>query len=110
MFKKQNVNKTYFGNDDNESQYYKPEEYIGRTSFFTIVKNKFLYTNCTNEECSLCYNDTNNDTCITCKYGYTQILNRNKICKKQISTTFPVIETTIPIIQTTIPIKETISK
>ena len=63
-----------------ESDYYSDEyieEYIGRTSYFKIIKNGILSTNCGNEECLLCKQEGN--TCIKCENVYN-IINNEKIC------------------------------
>jgi hypothetical protein len=63
-----------------ESDYYSDEyieEYIGRTSYFKIIKNEILSTNCGNEECLLCKQEGN--TCIKCENVYN-IINNEKIC------------------------------
>ena len=51
--------------DETENEYYEQEEYIGRTSYFKIIKNGTLTSDCDDDECSLCKKGTNNDyTCI----------------------------------------------
>ena len=61
------IDNTY--GDANEENNYNSEEYIGKTSFFKIVKKNFLSENCQNEEYLLCYQDDNynNNICISCK-------------------------------------------
>ena len=81
-----------------ESNYYYDDEYIdeyvGRTSYLTIIKNGELTTECENEYCSLCKKETNILSCITCTGDYT-ISNGEKICSIPIETTLPLIQTTI---------------
>ena len=106
------IDKNY--GDGNEERYYSSNEYIGRTSFFKIIKNNSLSSICQNVECSLCYQE-NNNICLTCQNEYI-ISNGNKICilpltTLPIETTFPIlttlpIETTFPIL-TTLPIETT---
>ena len=84
-----------------ESQYYSDEyigEYMGRTSFFKIIKDGYLTTNCGNNECSLCKKEKNNKAiCITCRNEFT-IINEEKQCVIPLISTLP--ETTSPIILT----------
>jgi len=65
--------------DENENLYYKPKEYIGKTSYFRIIKDGLLSTDCEDEECSLCKKG-DNDKCISCKNGFS-IIEEEKICK-----------------------------
>jgi hypothetical protein len=80
-----------------EKNYYKYNEYTGKSSDFTIIISNDLTTNCNNDLCSLCFS---NFTCVTCIYNYTFNGNEKKcIPKPTIPTT---IITTIPTtIQTT---------
>ena len=48
-------------------EYYEDEyidEYIGRSSYFKIIKNGFISTNCENDKFSLCKQETDNEICI----------------------------------------------
>ena len=80
--------------DKYESLYYTPKEYIGKTSYFKIVKNGFLSTECESEECSLCKkededeDEDKDDECITCKNDCT-IEDDEKICKTPVMSTIP---------------------
>ena len=71
------INDTYA--DDNEEKYYSREKYIGRTSYFRIIKNYYLSTTCENKECSLCYYLEKNNICVTCNNGYS-LIDGKKIC------------------------------
>ena len=73
--------------DENENSFYKPKEYIGKTSYFKIIKNGYLTTECVNEECSLC-NAGDNDKCISCKNDFN-IIEEEKICKTPLISTIP---------------------
>ena len=92
-----------FGSDlDTEDKYYEKNEYIGKSSFFRIIINDDLITDCNNDICDLCLR---NFTCITCRYNST-FYGKIKICKPpDIPTTIPTIIPTIisTIIPTTIP-------
>jgi len=76
--------------DEYENLYYKPKEYIGKTSYFKIVKNGFLSTECESEECSLCKkeDEDEDDECITCKNDFV-IEEEEKICKTSVMSTIP---------------------
>ena len=92
-------------NNGDESSYYSGEyidEYVGRASYFKILKNGKLTTNCGMEDCNLCLTNTN-DNCIACNNEYYKISGK-KNCKFSIVTTLPkpIPETTSPIIPTTI--------
>ena len=73
--------------DENEFSYYTPKEYIGKTSYFRIIKDGLLSTDCKNEECSLC-KEEDNDKCITCKHDFI-IEEEEKICKAPMTFTIP---------------------
>ena len=73
--------------DENEKLYYTPKEYIGKTSYFKIIKDGLLSTNCENEECSLC-SEGDDAKCITCKNDFT-LIEGEKICKIPIMSTIP---------------------
>ena len=106
------------GNGEESNNYIKDEyidEYVGRTSYFTIIKNGKLTTDCGNAFCSLCKIEDGNKYCIVCEKGYI-ISNGRKICHIPIETTVPqalttVIdanpETTIIPIETTLPLPKT---
>jgi hypothetical protein len=74
--------------DENERLYYSPKEYIGKTSYFKIIKDGVLSSDCENEECSLCI-EGDNPKCITCKNDFT-IIEGEKICKIPSMSTFPI--------------------
>ena len=74
--------------DENENLYYTSKEYIGKTSYFRIIKDGFLSTDCKDEECSLC-REEDNDKCITCKNDFT-LEEEEKICKTPIKSTIPI--------------------
>jgi len=74
--------------DENEKLYYTPKEYIGKTSYFKIIKNGLLSTNCENEECSLC-TEGDGAKCIICKNDFT-IIEGDKICKIPSMSTIPI--------------------
>ena len=73
--------------DENESLYYTPKEYVGKTAYFKIIKNGLLSTNCEDEECSLC-KEGDKDKCITCINDF-DIIEGEKICKPSIISTIP---------------------
>ena len=73
--------------DDNENLFYKPKEYIGKTSYFKIIKDGLLSTDCLDEECSLCKKG-DNDKCISCKNDFS-IIEEEKICKTPLISTIP---------------------
>ena len=75
--------------DKRENSYYKPKEYIGKTSYFKIIKNGFLSTDCKSEECSLCLKE-DNEKCINCKNEFT-LKEEEKICKTPVMSTIPSI-------------------
>ena len=77
-----------FGNNY-EQNYYKQEEYIGKTAFFNITIKEDLISSC-NDKCTLCYRRDIN-LCTICKYNYT-FNEEEKICF-----TNPLLKTTIPI-------------
>jgi hypothetical protein len=52
----------------NEKDLYEYNEYIGKSSFYTLIVSEDLLKNCSKEECSLCFS---NDTCVICSYNYT---------------------------------------
>ena len=60
-----------------ESTYNSQAYFTGKTSFFNIIINENLTTEC-NENCYLCY-ENNINFCITCKYNYT-FNNSEKTC------------------------------
>ena len=60
------------GDDDNTS--FSKNEYFGRLTYYKIILNKQLSTNCSNSDCILC-SKTPNNHCITCKHNYTLINN-----------------------------------
>ena len=100
----------------NEEPYYQRHEYIGRDMDINIVLSKTLTTSCTNDKCSLCY-DENKETCITCKYNFDYNEDTNiKTCHdletekvEQILTTIPISKTTeIDIVMTSEIIKNII--
>ena len=70
------IDETYGNNIENEKNYYKKFEYIGRTSYFTLKISEDLITDCNDESCELCFT---NYTCVTCAYEYT-FNNNNKSC------------------------------
>ena len=76
-----NINNNF--SDGNEEQYYSQQDYIGRHSYYKIVKNNLLSTICKSEECSLCY-ENNRNKCITCNQEYS-ILEGYKECKNNIN-------------------------
>ena len=94
-------------NEWNQYSYEYIAEYVGRISYFTIIKNGNLTTNCENEFCALC-KQNDNKNCIVCKEEYT-ISNGKKICLIPIETTLPLSITTIIDVnpETTIIIPET---
>ena len=73
--------------DDNEKSYYTPKEYVGKTTYFKIIKDGLLSKNCEKEECSLC-KEGESDKCITCNYDFT-LIKGEKICKPPPITTIP---------------------
>jgi hypothetical protein len=75
--------------DENENLYYIAKEYIGKTSYFKIIQNGLLSTDCESEECSLCMKE-DNYKCITCKNEFT-IKEEEKICKTPVMSTIPSI-------------------
>ena len=72
--------------DENENLYYTQKEYIGKTSYFKIIKDGLLSTNCENE-CSLC-TEGENAKCISCKNNF-KIVEGEKICKIPSMSTIP---------------------
>ena len=105
------------GNDEEENKYIYEyiDEYVGRTSYFTIIKKGILTTDCENEFCSLCEIEDGNKYCIVCEKEYF-ISNGRKICPIPIETTLPLPlttvidanpETTIIPIETTLPLPKT---
>ena len=110
------------GEEGNKYIYEYIDEYVGRTSYFTIIKKGILTTDCENEFCSLCEIEDGNKYCIVCEKEYF-ISNGRKICLLPIETTLPLplttvidanpettiipIETTLPLPKTTIMIPET---
>ena len=91
--------------DINENLYHTPKEYLGKTSYFKIIKNGLLSTNCESEECSLCMKE-DDDECITCKNNFT-IKEDDKICKTPVMSTIPLIimSSTLNILPSSIDIK-----
>ena len=85
------IDETY-ADENEENNYNNTEEYVGRTSFFKIIKNNSLSNFCENEKCLLCYQDYNN-ICITCENDF-YISNGNKNCVIPSISTLP--KTTIP--------------
>ena len=74
--------------NEEEEIYYNPKDYIGRHSYFKIIRNHILSTNeCENEECSLCYEDIKNN-CISCNGEY-KISEGFKICE-YITSSIPI--------------------
>ena len=82
---------------EDEKNYYQNNNYIGKSSDFTLIISEDLTTNCNNDLCSLCFS---NYSCITCTYNYT--FNENsKTCLPNIimdikTTILTTIPTTIP--------------
>ena len=72
------VNLTYA--DENEELFYQQEEYVGRTSFFKIIKNNILLTTCDDEDCLMCYQEDSTNICLTCRGKFT-ILEKIKFVK-----------------------------
>ena len=70
------IDKSKGNQQENEKNYYKKYEYIGRTSNFSLIIKENLTNNCYDDSCSLCLT---NYTCIICKYNYT-FNNNNKTC------------------------------
>ena len=103
-----NTTKTYGDNID-EKNYYKYNEYTGKSSDFILIISNDLITNCNDEKCALCFK---NYTCITCKYNYTFNKNTNEktchsehskfttIAKQSLTTTITKILTTTQKIKT----------
>ena len=79
----------------NEKDLYEYHEYVGKSSFYTLIVSEDLLKTCNKEECSLCFS---NDTCVICSYNYT-FNDSIKNCMPKPITTIPF--TTIPF--TTIP-------
>ena len=95
--------------DENEKLYYTPKDYIGKTSYFRIIKDGLLSIDCKDEECSLC-KEGDNDKCLTCKNGFT-IEEEEKICKTPFMSTIPIkiFSTILNIQSSSIDIKNLIS-
>ena len=92
------------GEDKNEKNYYTKNEYIGKYSYFNIIINDDLISDCNNDLCDLCLI---NYTCITCKYNRTFIGNMKKCISPFNPTT---IITTIPTTIITTVIESTIKE
>ena len=71
-----NIEDTYGNKKEDEKNYYRNYDYVGKSSYFTIIIKEDLITNCSDDLCSLCFK---NYTCITCKYNYT-FNNSKKTC------------------------------
>ena len=73
-----------FGNGQEEN-YYNQNDFIGRHSYFKIIKNHLLSkSGCENEECALCYGDIKSK-CITCNGEY-KISEGFKLCDNNLIT------------------------
>ena len=70
------IDDSYGNKIENEKNYYKYYEYIGKSSYFNIIINDNITTDCNSVLCNLCFI---NYTCITCSYNYT-FINNKKIC------------------------------
>ena len=68
---------------DNFPQNYHPisekEKYIGRLTYYNIILNEYLTTECYDINCALCF-DKNISYCIICKYNYTYFEDGTKNC------------------------------
>ena len=69
------IDDSYGNKIEDEKNYYKYYEYIGKSSNFTIIISDNIKTNC-NDLCDLCFI---NYTCITCRYNY-DFINNIKTC------------------------------
>ena len=76
------IEDTYGNKIEDEKNYYKNYEYIGKSSYYIIILKEDLITNCKDDSCSLCFK---NYTCITCKYNYTFNNNKKTCLSKPIS-------------------------
>ena len=65
------------GDDDSDS--FTKDIYTGRLTYYGIILNRELSTNCENNDCVLCLKNQN-DFCITCKYNFTLSQDNNKNC------------------------------
>ena len=88
------VDFNYTYGDENEKDFYQQGEYVGRTSLFKIIKNNILLTTCDDKNCSLCYQEDNNNICLTCRDKFT-ILEKTKICKEIVSSLLAIPPTII---------------
>ena len=74
----------YHGGEETKEKYNSQKElYIGRTSYYDIILENDLRTNCKNKNCELCLN-LNINYCITCNSSFTIIEKdgiNNKICE-----------------------------
>ena len=73
----------YHGGEETKEKYNSQKElYIGRNSYYDILLENDLITNCKNSKCELCLN-INKNYCITCNSNFTIVENNginNKIC------------------------------
>ena len=74
-----NITDISHGNEENEKSSYSRNNYLGKSSFFNIIINEDLTTECLNDSCTLCYLN-NNNKCVTCRYNYTINNDHEKIC------------------------------
>ena len=64
--------------DDDSGSFIK-DVYTGRLTYYGIILNRELSTNCENNYCVLCLKNQN-DFCITCKHNFTLSEDNNKNC------------------------------
>ena len=71
------INDSY--GDDEEIFNSQKEIYIGRTSYYNLILDQKLFSNCLNDNCGLCLSDES--TCIVCRYNnFTFDEQNKKIC------------------------------
>ena len=63
------IDDTRGNNINNEEEYFRKNEYIGKDSNLKVILSNDLTNNCNNDICSLCYEE-NKDNCVTCKYNF----------------------------------------
>ena len=78
------IKNPYHGGEETLEKYNSQKElYFGRTSYYDVILENDLITNCKNKNCELCLN-INVNYCITCNSNFTIIEKdgiNNKICE-----------------------------
>ena len=95
-----NYDYSFGNNNDDEQNYYRQNEYTGKSSNFSIIISNDLKTDCNSDICSLCFT---NYTCITCIYNYTFNNNEKKCLPNPINSPTTIPTTILTTIPTTIP-------